>query len=70
MQRASRVIADSQQDPRAPREAAARFRYLRFHGPLELFGSEYSREQLGEWAARVRAWLADGRSVTAYFNND
>lgn len=44
--------------------------YLRFHNPSELIGSEDSREQLSEWAARIRAWLADGRRVYAYFNND
>ncbi len=51
-------------------EVTGPFVYLRFHGPRELFGSEYSHEELGEWATRIRGWLARGRSVYAYFNND
>jgi uncharacterized protein YecE (DUF72 family) len=64
------VIADSQRYPRAPMEVTAPFVYLRFHGPRELFGSEYSPAQLSEWAGRIREWLLGGRSVYAYFNND
>jgi uncharacterized protein YecE (DUF72 family) len=64
------VFADSERYARAPMELTAPFVYLRFHGPQELFGSEYSREQLGQWAGRIREWLAGGRSVYAYFNND
>ncbi len=64
------MIADSQRYARAPMELTAPFVYLRFHGPRELFGSEYSREQLSEWAGRIREWLEGGRSVLAYFNND
>jgi uncharacterized protein YecE (DUF72 family) len=64
------VIADSQRYARAPMEVMTPFVYLRFHGPRELFSSEYSREQLSEWAGRIREWLAGGRSVYAYFNND
>lgn len=64
------VIAHSQRYARAPMELTAPFVYLRFHGPRELFGSEYSREQLSEWAGRIRKWLEGGRSVYAYFNND
>jgi len=33
-------------------------------------GSEYSSEQLCGWAKRIQAWLSDGLSVYAYFNND
>lgn len=64
------VIADSSRYVRAPMEPTAPFVYLRFHGPRELCGSEYSPEQLSEWAGRIRSWLAAGRSVYAYFNND
>lgn len=64
------VFADSERYARAPLELTAPFVYLRFHGPRELFGSEYSREQLTQWAGRIREWLAAGRSVYTYFNND
>jgi len=64
------VFADSQRYPQAPMEVTAPIVYVRLHGPRELFGSEYSREQLNEWAGRIRAWLSDGLTVYTYFNND
>ena len=48
----------------------ADFVYLRFHGPGQLFASAYSNADLEPWARRVRDWLAAGRIVYAYFNND
>jgi len=44
--------------------------YLRFHGPERLYASNYSDDQLREWAGRIRAWRGEGRDVFAYFNND
>ncbi len=44
--------------------------YLRFHGPRELFGSEYGAAGLKPWAAKTRGWLEEGSDVYAYFNND
>ena len=44
--------------------------YLRFHGPERLYASNYSDDQLSEWAQRITAWRAEGRDVFAYFNND
>ncbi|GIU80085.1 MAG: hypothetical protein KatS3mg005_3323 [Bryobacteraceae bacterium] len=67
---AAAVIADSSRYPRAPLEWAGPFVYLRFHGPGALFASGYSDEELQEWALRIREWLADGRDVYVYFNND
>jgi uncharacterized protein YecE (DUF72 family) len=48
----------------------ADFVYMRFHGPRELFASQYGPEHLSEWAPRIREWLARGTDVYAYFNND
>ena len=58
--------------PRWPTHVAvtADLIYLRFHGPERLYASNYSDEQLREWADRIRAWRADGHAVYAYFNND
>jgi uncharacterized protein YecE (DUF72 family) len=58
--------------PRWPRAeiATADFFYLRFHGGERLYGSNYSEEELGECAAKIRAWLKKGSDVYAYFNND
>ena len=48
----------------------ARFVYLRFHGPRELFASEYGNELLRPWAVKAARWLESGFEVWAYFNND
>jgi len=64
-------IADS---PRWPLEEVitADFLYLRFHGGRILYGSEYSEEELKQWAKKVRKWLKEHeiKLVFAYFNND
>jgi len=67
---AALVIADSERYPQAPAVPTASFTYLRFHGPAELFASNYSDEQLRAWSNRIRTWLSEGVSVHAYFNND
>ncbi len=46
------------------------FIYLRFHGSQSLYGSKYTDEELAQWAQKAQAWLDQGRSVYAYFNND
>jgi uncharacterized protein YecE (DUF72 family) len=44
--------------------------YLRFHGlGQQLYSYDYSREELAEWAERVRPHLP-GRRLYAFFNND
>jgi len=44
--------------------------YLRFHGCGVLYGGRYGEERLRPWAERIGQWLAQGRAVYAYFNND
>jgi len=44
--------------------------YIRFHGPAALYSSGYSDEQLSEYATTIQGWMAEGRTVWAYFNND
>jgi uncharacterized protein YecE (DUF72 family) len=51
-----------------PRTAG--FVYLRFHGPRELFASEYGNDVLRPWAEKAARWLESGFDVWAYFNND
>lgn len=48
----------------------ADFIYLRFHGGEVLYGSEYSDEELKEWAMKVKKWKEKGKKIFAYFNND
>jgi uncharacterized protein YecE (DUF72 family) len=44
--------------------------YVRLHGDTELYASGYSDAALDHWAAKVRAWEADGLDVYVYFDND
>jgi uncharacterized protein YecE (DUF72 family) len=39
------------------------------HGRPRTYASAYSPEQIDGWAARARAWLAEGRQVQVYFDN-
>ncbi|MBF0672334.1 MAG: DUF72 domain-containing protein [Salinibacterium sp.] len=51
-------------------EQTADFAYVRLHGESELYVSGYDEASLGRWASRVREWLAEGRDVYVYFDND
>jgi uncharacterized protein YecE (DUF72 family) len=45
--------------------------YLRFHGPGEAaYMGSYQSAFLEATAGKIRAWVAAGRAVFAYFNND
>lgn len=48
----------------------ADFAYLRLHGSTALYASRYSDEEIGTWAARVRALAAQGADVYVFFDND
>lgn len=48
----------------------ADFVYLRRHGAGSLYAGSYSHAMLRREAARIQGWLAEGRSVYVYFNND
>jgi uncharacterized protein YecE (DUF72 family) len=43
--------------------------YVRFHGPKELYGSSYTDSQLKDFADKFKAWLKEGHTIWAYFNN-
>lgn len=64
------VIADS--GGRFPYHEAitADFVYLRFHGPGQLYASDYPDDVLKEFAHKVVGWLRWGFEVWAFFNND
>ena len=51
-----------------PVQLTAGWSYLRFHGQRQ--SGEYSCQALSAQARRIRRWLAEGRDVYAYFNND
>lgn len=44
--------------------------YVRFHGPAQLYASQYSDEQLIYFARLFKEWKDEGHSVWAFFNND
>lgn len=44
--------------------------YLRFHGHTRTYASKYETEHLRPWAERIRDWMAEGREVYAFFDND
>jgi uncharacterized protein YecE (DUF72 family) len=48
----------------------ADFVYVRRHGTSRRYGGSYPDARLKSDAAEIRAWLADGRDVYVYFNND
>jgi len=63
------TIADAPRYPCVER-ATADFVYLRLHGHEKLYASNYSDQQLAEWAEKIRGWRAEGRDVHCYFDND
>ncbi len=67
--RAAVCLADL---PRCPITAAndAPFVYIRRHGPGGGYRGCYSPEHIAADAARIRDWLAAGRDVFMYYNND
>ncbi len=54
----------------SPEQPTADFVYVRLHGPGAAYQGSYSDDRLADWAARMTAWLADGREVYGYFDND
>lgn len=45
------------------------FVYLRFHGPNGGYRGSYADAFLYEYAGYINDWIADGKTVYAYFNN-
>ncbi|MEN2737312.1 DUF72 domain-containing protein [Microbacterium sp. X-17] len=64
------VLADTAGRYPVLRETTADFVYVRLHGDEELYASGYTDEALDRWAGELRARLADGLDVYAYFDND
>ena len=58
---------------RHPWRLTADWTYLRFHGPDAVhcpYAGAYGQARLRRVAERLAPWIADGRDVYAYFNND
>jgi len=52
------------------REVTTDLVYVRLHGHTRKYASSYSEASLQAWAADTRRWLAEGRDVHIYFDND
>lgn len=48
----------------------ADFVYLRLHGHTRTYASSYTGSELAAWAVRIADWLAQGKDVHVYFDND
>ena len=44
--------------------------YVRLHGHTRTYASAYRKSSLLFWANRMQSWLAEGRDVHIYFDND
>jgi uncharacterized protein YecE (DUF72 family) len=54
----------------SPLQVTSDFVYVRLHGPSTKYNGSYSDAVLEQWASRCRDWLAQGKSVYVYFDND
>jgi uncharacterized protein YecE (DUF72 family) len=52
------------------REVTSDLVYVRLHGHTRKYASSYSAASLKAWAADIERWLAEGRDVQIYFDND
>ncbi len=53
-----------------PLVATADFAYIRFHGSDALYSSNYSDEELADWAKKITQMADTLKTVYIYFNND
>ena len=67
--RTALCLADSKKWP-FKEEITADFVYLRLHGPGSLYASDYSSQQLKNWAKKIKKWQKQKKDVFVYFNND
>ncbi|MCF2487660.1 DUF72 domain-containing protein [Dyadobacter sp. CY347] len=50
-------------------ESDAAFKYLRFHGPEGNYRGTYEDDFLYDSGEQIQDWIAEGKTVYAYFNN-
>ena len=54
----------------SPLVATAPFVYIRFHGSRAMYYYDYLADELRYWRDQILRFVADGRTVYCYFNND
>lgn len=64
------VIADSGKRYPYHEAVTTDFVYLRLHGREQLYASDYSENDLQQYADKISGWLNDGKEVWVFFNND
>ena len=52
------------------REITTDLVYVRLHGHTRKYASRYSEKSLATWTADIHRWVAGGRDVYVYFDND
>jgi uncharacterized protein YecE (DUF72 family) len=52
------------------REVTTELVYVRLHGHTRKYASSYSAEHLRRWTTDIERWIAEGRDVHVYFDND
>jgi uncharacterized protein YecE (DUF72 family) len=57
-------------DKIAPKQVTTDFIYLRMHSPADASMGEFGRSGLSQWADDIQGWIAEGKTVYCYFNND
>lgn len=62
------AISDSERWPRWD-AVTTDLVYVRLHGKPQCYLSPYPADAIADWAARIRAWRAEGRAVQVYFDN-
>lgn len=64
------VIADSGERFPYHEAVTTDFVYLRLHGREQLYASDYSEDDLQQYAGKISGWLNDNKNVWVFFNND
>jgi len=70
--REARIAVCLSDAPRFPmwREVTTDLVYVRLHGHTRMYASSYAPASLRRWADDARRWLAEGRDVHVYLDND
>jgi len=66
---AAMVIQDMPKSATPLNDVRGNFIYLRFHGPEPRYRGDYSDEFLKQYAAYIKTWISEKKTVFAYFNN-
>jgi uncharacterized protein YecE (DUF72 family) len=67
---AALVIADSGKRYPYNEAVTTDFVYLRLHGREQLYASDYSENDLRQYAEKISGWLNANKQVWVFFNND